>query len=85
MGQDGEDGRKVSGGVRERFCEHGQARKSGRREGPKRPQAGQGPGVFRTVQPQWDETRRGEEAVVRIRANRGLRSESGRYLRAGPV
>lgn len=44
MGQGGEDGRKVSGGVRERFCEQGQARKSGRREGPKRPQAGQGPG-----------------------------------------
>lgn len=37
----------MSGGVRERFCKHGQARKTGRREGPRRPQAGQGPGYSR--------------------------------------
>lgn len=43
MGQGGEEGWKVSGGVRERFCKHGQAPKTGRREGPRRPQAGQGP------------------------------------------
>lgn len=40
----GGEGRKVSGGLRETLRKHGQARETGRREGPKRPQAGQGPG-----------------------------------------
>lgn len=46
MGRGGGDGegRKVSGGLQETLRKHRQARKPGRREGPKRPQAGQGPG-----------------------------------------
>lgn len=44
MGRGGEEGWKVSGGARGSFSKQGQARTTGRREGPRRPQAGQGPG-----------------------------------------
>lgn len=83
MGRGGEEGWKVSGGARGRFGKQGQARTTGRREGPRRPQAGQGPGYPGQTSPNGIE-RVGEEAVVRMGGNRGLRPESVQNQRAGP-
>lgn len=84
MGQGGEEGWKVSGGT---------GRGSVSTDRLERPAGGKGRGglrrgrasVVRAVEPEWDKTRHGEEALVRIGGNRSLRSESSRYQRAGPI